>query len=71
MNNEIVGTLENWEIQRFTDGYAIWGNIYGDVNGRFQDGTLVRTSLVTKMLKEDTAITLNSIYKLGKKYETL
>ncbi|QJA43140.1 hypothetical protein [Phaeobacter phage MD18] len=64
------------ELRNFSEGlrtasgkYPLWGNIYGDVKGRFADGTLIRTSAIVK-IEDGIALTLNSAYRLiGNKEE--
>ena len=60
--DEITGRLENWVKDRIFKIY--WGNIYGDVRGRFVDGTRIHTSDV-EYVKDNKVYTLNSIYELG------
>lgn len=55
--------LENW----YKAGRVIFGEIHGDTRGRFSDGTHVQTSIV-KEIKDGYALTLNSVYELGKPY---
>lgn len=63
-----TGRLEGW----YKDPHfnIIWGRIYGDIYGRFPDGTRIHTSSLspTKQVLEEglTITTLNSFYKLGK-----
>lgn len=64
MNNEITGTLENWQKDPVHNIY--WGHIYGDVRRRFYDGCRIHTSYVEQGPDENNIIkTLNSTYKLG------
>jgi hypothetical protein len=60
--DEITGRLENWVKDRIFKIY--WGNIYGNVRGRFVDGTRIHTSNV-EYVKDNKVYTLNSIYELG------
>lgn len=62
---KITGRLENWTIQKYPQGEIYWGNIYGDIKGRFADGDYIHTSLITKR-DEQIIHTLNSTYELGK-----
>ena len=63
----VTGLLENW----YPFGYAIAGEIHGDKNKRFDDGTTIRTSTVqgdmTNLKEGDKIETRNSTYLLGKK----
>ncbi len=62
---EIIGRLENWEIEKTRYGQIYWGNVYDDVRNRFYDGCYIHTSLVER--REGQLIyTLNSVYELGK-----
>lgn len=48
-------------------GYVVWGQIFKDSKGRFEDGHLVHTSRILEVTATptDTYIkTLNSTYKL-------
>lgn len=60
---EITGTLKNVVRERHPIGDVLWGNIYGDVKGRFPDGHFVRTSLV-QHFDGDVVYTRNSTYKI-------
>lgn len=63
---EIHGTLERWaEDKKYN---VIWGFIYGDTKGRFRDGTWIHTSNIVER-KGKIIKTLNSTYKLGKKFK--
>jgi hypothetical protein len=60
--------LEEWTVQVIpTRGIVVWGHIYGDKKGRFDNGDYVRTSLI-KSVDFDTGLaqTLNTLYILGK-----
>ena len=60
----ITGVLKNWTY----DGTCLIGSIYNDINGRFQDGTFIRTSYVTDdesaIIDNGIVRTRNSIYAL-------
>ena len=70
--SNFTATIENWAWHKKSN--TIVGYIYGDLNGRFEDGTFIKTSTLKPMSmnvsspKEGAIIqTLNSSYKLGKK----
>lgn len=69
---EVTGRLESWSKDgRFN---ILWGRIYGDIRGRFRDGTLIHTSDIPDfkevLLGEGQVVhTLNSHYLLGKPFE--
>ena len=74
---QITGRLENWVRQDVPGGYIIWGNLYDDIHGRWNDGQWIHTSLIkTAPTSFETdpqrtmVVTLNSIYELGKKGKT-
>jgi hypothetical protein len=77
-DTEVTGTLENWRVQDWDNlEYVIWGNVNGDVNGRFRDGYYIHTSGITKSLhpvsslKEGVVVhTRNSAYLLGGELES-
>lgn len=65
----ITGTLKNASIQPVPfatdDTFIAHGLIYGDVHGRWPDGTRIRTSKIVYGPDEDGIIhTRNSVYKL-------
>lgn len=64
----ITGTLENWSISLVNNIYGpvYWGHIFGDIKGRFADGSFIHTSHVLKR-KGKIIHTMNSVYRLGKK----
>lgn len=68
----LTGTVEEWWVQPLSQShYIIWGSIYGDIHGRFTDGTVIHTSRITYAEVEDpkegdTIHTENSVYYLGK-----
>ena len=68
---EITGVLEDWKVIPILGRKVLLGYIYGDSKGRFEDGTIVRTSLLTgkttDLKKGGIVTTLNSVYKLGNK----
>lgn len=66
-----TGWLENWFV--FADR-QLWGNIYGDTRGRFEDGQHVVTDAVLspllRELKEGMYVTTAiGVYLLGKPRE--
>ena len=70
--SNFTATIENWSWNKKSN--TIVGYIYGDSNGRFEDGTFIQTSTLKPMSmqvsspKEGAILqTLNSSYKLGKK----
>lgn len=72
MQNKIDGLLDNWSPCRGPgDVTFVVGNISGDRKGRFRDGTLMGTSMLTtsgENLAEGMIVeTLNSRYQLGKR----
>lgn len=71
---EIMGRIENW-YEGNPYGYAsldggtmcIFGEVYDDPRGRFEDGDSIRTSGIVKLDEENNTVeTRNSIYTLGK-----
>ena len=69
-----LSKLESWNIIESISVreeyiyYALIGRIYND--DRFEDGTLIRTSKIKEIDFDDmTAMTKNTMYKLGKKGE--
>lgn len=67
---KVTGTLEHWwhEPAYFN---VMWGQVYGDIHGRFVDGTLIHTSTLKHSSKQihkegDIIATMNSFYLLGK-----
>ena len=61
----VTATLRNAvRSPRRSDGaYVIYGDVYGDIRGRFVDGQNIRTSIV--MHEEDGMVrTLNSLYRI-------
>ena len=70
-NGVITGTLEDWWVDQCTKKeFIIYGNLFGDHKGRFQDGTNIHTSGIKnrKCEEGDVVSTRNSRYLLGKKY---
>lgn len=68
---EVTGRLENWVYSKKQN--VLIGDLYDDVNGRWEDGTPVKTSTLQPMSlqvstpKEGSVVnTLNSVYLLGK-----
>ena len=70
---KVTGRLENWHVSMpaITGEVMIWGDVYDDVNNRFNDGTYIHTSgCESKEYSEgDIVTTRNSTYLLGKKME--
>ncbi len=69
---ELTGRIENWSYNKKQN--VIVGEIYDDINNRWEDGQFIQTSSLLPMSmqvsspKEGVAIsTLNSRYLLGKK----
>jgi hypothetical protein len=66
----IGGMLENWSLHcwnKSTETYAVYGNIFGDPD--WYEGMYLHTLAVVKLDEENgTVETMNTIYKLGKKY---
>jgi hypothetical protein len=70
MNEEYDGVLDNWVVDPMGRN-VLWGEIFGDKKGRFNDGAWIHTSRMTPEViasaKEGVvAKTLNSAYLLGK-----
>lgn len=64
----VTATLDHWLFDNTMS--VMWGNIKGDVHGRWPDGTWVRTSYIPnskgiEFRTGDLVTTLNSVYKLG------
>jgi len=73
-SDKVTGILQNWWADTSFDGgeYFIKGNINGDIEGRFQDGTYIHTSGIRysvhfpgKLKEGDVVRTRNSVYLLG------
>lgn len=72
---QITGTLHNWYLgKNYGEEYILWGDIRGDIHGRFPDGSWIHTSGIkhsdfpVESLKEgDVVKTRNSTYLLGKR----
>ncbi len=64
---EVTGTIENATI--YFDGDVrspcLNGAIYGDIRGKFPDGTIVTTSTLMEHIGGDLFKTRNSIYRVG------
>lgn len=68
--------LKNWSIIRDNDNpflapelrkVRLYGNIYNDEKGRFNDGTPISTSSIQKLdIENNVAQTRNTTYQLGK-----
>ena len=68
MPEEITGRLEQWS-GIGSAGSVLYGQIYNDSKGRFDDGTFVRTSFLSENyeLGEGLVVkTKNSAYLLGR-----
>ena len=66
---QITAELRNWQKFEIPHGNVYIGDIWGDVHQRWNNGTLIRTSLVQKE-EGDLVYTLNSVYKLvGEPYK--
>lgn len=66
---KITGELRAWSEEKAGPRTIYWGDVYGDIKGRFADGTTIHTSYVKKL--EDCGdhfilVTRNSVYKLMK-----
>lgn len=60
--SDLRGKLEDWSI---ING-ALWGKIYGDTNGVFQDGEVIITSAIKVLdFENKRATTKNSTFELG------
>lgn len=70
---QVTGRLEGWSIiLMYEDMYYLVGHVYDDIKGRFVDGALIHTSIITEgrhphaQLKEgDVVHTTYSSYLLG------
>lgn len=66
---ELTGILINWYTEKVSEKeYIIWGNIHGDIDQRFRDGTFIHTSGVSsdQEAKQGAVVqTRNSRYYLG------
>lgn len=61
---EITGELSNvWFQYFFDDQRMACGIIENDIRGRFPDGHLIHTSLITK-IEGDLIHTMNSVYRV-------
>jgi len=60
---EITGTLKNAVWSDWATG-SIEGNCYGDIHGRFTDGTWIYTSTVREDSGDGIYKTMNSVYKV-------
>lgn len=63
----ITATLKNVTLDPIYK--IVWGNIYGDIHGRWPDGTRIHTSSIPKFSeivegKTEIIKTLNSTYRL-------
>lgn len=58
--------LKNWDIHRALDGdVVVVGTIYNDAKGRFEDGTIIRTSTVRNVdFVTGILETRNTLYNL-------
>lgn len=63
-------SLENVYIVPTTSGeqFVAWGNIFGDVKGRFPDGMDIRTSAIQELVYDENhncyIVTFNTVYKV-------
>ena len=65
---EVNARLEQWTKSATHEGqFVIWGDINGDTQGRWMDGTRIHTSgIKDREVKEgDIVETRNSVYLLG------
>jgi hypothetical protein len=61
-----TGTLRSWILTPWLDGKTrATGKVYGDLKGRFNDGSTITTSPIV-MMDRDILVTERSIYKLGR-----
>lgn len=74
-DREPTATLREWWYD--VANHVIWGYIYYDRKERFCDGTHIHTSSLmmsketaSKLKEDDTVMTRNSFYKLGKPSKT-
>jgi hypothetical protein len=70
--NEVTGRIEVWTREQITNKvFIIWGVIYGDTKGRWEDGTQFHTSGIrNRACKQGDIIkTRNSTYELGESLE--
>jgi hypothetical protein len=66
---QITAELRNWQKLESPYGNVYMGDIWEDVHQRWNNGALIRTSLVQKE-EGDLVYTLNSVYKLvGEPYK--
>lgn len=57
--------LKNWIVVGIPQGMVIEGEIYNDIKKRFEDGTVIHTSIVLKAdFVNGVVETLNSVYHL-------
>lgn len=57
--------LKNWIVVGIRQGMVIKGEIYNDIKKRFEDGTVIHTSIVLKAdFVNGVVETLNSVYHL-------
>lgn len=69
---EVTATLKDWSIHTFSggDGKFLHGRIYNDTKHRWENGHVIRTSLVLSMSEDEPkegviVTTANSTYLLG------
>ena len=71
--SEVTGRLEFWHVSvpAITGEVMVWGDVYDDERGRFNNGTYIHTSgCENKEYKEgDVVVTRNSTYLLGEKLD--
>lgn len=64
---KVTGTVKLWSIlpSRYAEYIILRGEIYGDIHGRFDDGTVIQSSKIQKIDIENRLVhTLNSVYRL-------
>lgn len=65
---EFDATLEDWKIEQISGVLRASGKVYGDKNGRFDDGDHITTSEITEN-GSGWIKTLNTTYALGQPYK--
>lgn len=73
-SRRLTGTLEQWSTLGWS-GSSVVGNIFGDIHGRFPDGSMITTSAVVKWHYDNAGSpvlieTRNSVYALGRAYSS-
>lgn len=66
-----TNVLKDWEIKKIREGVVVmFGYIYNDIKGRFDDGTFIHTSRVLKIdFVNGICETENSVYHFDYKEE--